>query len=203
VGSQDLQTARYDQLIRRVGGLYGGGAKVVEALPELFPVLELEDTTPELIALTGWRTAWQNIAQAPSLLELSAVQLSNPVGSGLIAAVTQFIVRLDTVQDVHASVTSNLFTSASIRGLFRDGRFGGNRNTGLELRSDNDIVTNAGFAVFITPAFSLFTVRDDNGLAVLTPGTALQVGTAAVNVDINVTYFWRERPALPSEINFP
>lgn len=202
MGSQDLQTARYDQLVRRVGGLYGGGSKVVEALPELFPVLELENTTPELIALTGWRTAWQNIQQNAVVGQLSAVQLSNPAGSNLIATVTQVIIRVNPAAIAQMSVTDALFVSAAIRGLFRDARFGGTRNTTLQLRSDPNIVTSAGFAMFGLGDENL-TIRDDNGIAVLTPGTALQIGTGATDITVNVTFFWRERLALESEINFP
>jgi len=204
VGSQDLQQARYDQLVRRVGALYGGGSKVVEVLPEVFPVLELEGTTPELLALSGWRLAWQQIQQNGVVGQTSALQLANPVGSNVVAAVTQIIFTMLTqpADSIQMQITNTLFTSASIRGLFRDARFGGNRSTALELRSDPNIATGAGLrleALLDVPV----TVRDDNGLVVLTPGTAFQVGTTGNNIDLSVNFFWRERIAQESEINFP
>lgn len=202
MGSQDLQQARYDQLVRRVGALYGGGSKVVEVLPEVFPVLELEDTTPELLALSGWRIAWQNIIQNAVLLETSATQLSNPVGSGIIAAVTQLMIRTDTTTSVQMLVTDTLFTSPAIRGLFRDGRLGGNRNTALELRSDSNIATGAGIR-FRSIGNGPESIRDDNGLVVLPPGTAFQVGTVDDNIQLETNFFWRERTAQESELNFP
>ncbi|MEE8540006.1 MAG: hypothetical protein V3S54_09320 [Woeseiaceae bacterium] len=202
MGSQDLQQARYDQLIRRVGALYGGGSKVVEVLPELFPVIEVENTTPELLAFLGWRLAWQNIQQNAVALQTSAVQLSNPAGSGMIASVTQIIVRTATPEILQVEVTPTLFVSAAIRGLFRDSRLGGDRATALELRSDPDIATGAGLRL-LTEANVESHIRDDNGFCVLTPGSALQVGTVNDNVALPVNFFWRERVAEPSELNFP
>ena len=203
MGSQDLQQARYDQLVRRVGALYGGGSKITEVLPELFPVLEVENTTPELLALTGWRTAWQNIQQNAVAAQVSAVQLSNPLGSGVIAAVTRIYVAVNSVTNVQMQLTDALFTSASIRGLFRDARFGGNRATALELRSDPNIATGAGLRIILNTTNEIFEIRDDNGLAVLTPGTALQLGSVDVNLVLQVNFLWRERLAQPSEILFP
>jgi len=202
--SQYLQQARYDQLVRRVGALYGGGAKVVEVLPDLFPVLEVEDTTPELLALSGWRLAWQQIQQTGVAAQVSALQLSNPLGSNVIAAVTQIIFTQLTqpTDNIQMQVTDTLFTSAAIRGLFRDGRFGGNRATALELRSDANIPTGAGLRIPVVLDVPV-TIRDDNGLVVLTPGTAFQVGTTGNNVTFSVNFFWRERLAQESEINFP
>ena len=206
MGSQDLQHARYDQLVRRVGALYGGGSKITEVLPELFPVLEVEDTTPELLALTGWRLAWQNIQQNGVAGQTSAVQLSNPFNSGVIAAVSQVYIATDNETNVQMQVTDSLFTSAAIRGLFRDARFGGNRATALELRSDPNIPTGAGLRLILETTAGggkIFKVNDDNGVAVLTPGTALQVGTVSNLQVLQVNFWWRERLAQPSEINFP
>ena len=202
MGSQDLQQARYDQLVRRVGALYGGGSKVVEVLPEVFPVLELENATPELLALSGWRLAWQNITQNEVVAQTSAVQLSNPAGSGIIAAVTQLIIRTSLTDNIQMLLTDTLFSSASIRGLFRDGRLGGNRNTTCELRSDPNLPTGAGIRLRLT-ADVPFTIRDDNGIVVLPPGTAMQVGSVGNNTRLSVNYFWRERQAQESELNFP
>ena len=202
--SQDLQQARYDQLIRRVGALYGGGSKVTEVLAELFPVIEVENTTPELLALSGWRVAWQQIQTNGVMAETSAVQLVNPVGSNILVAVTQIIFAMYTQpQDfIQMEVTDTLFSSAPIRGLFRDARFGGNRATAADLRRFTNMPTGAGIRTQIFLDVEN-TIRDDNGLVVLTPGTAFQVGTTGNNIDLSVNFFWRERIAQESEINFP
>jgi len=201
VGSQDLQQARYDSLVRRVGGLYGGGAKVTEVLPEMFPVLELEHTTPELLALTGWRTAWQSTQRASGVGNDSTSQLFNPVGSGQLVAITQLFILVTTDSNVDIEI-QNTPLAAGVSGLYRDGRFGVPRRTAAIASSLDGGVTGGGLRVFI-PANEVFKISDDNGICILSPGTGLNIGTAVQNITLVMNYFWRERPALESEINFP
>ncbi len=201
MGSQDLQTGRYDQLIRRVGGLYGGGSKVVEALPELFPVLELENTTPELIALSGWRTAWQSTERPASIGEASASQLRNPASSGVILTVTQLLIRVTPDTNIQAEIGTTLF-GTPVNGLFRDARFGIPRRTAAQVSSADNVVIGGGFRIRLVDGVPL-SVQDDNGIVVLTPGTTFDCGTTGPNILMTVNYFWRERVALDSEINFP
>lgn len=202
MGSQDLQTARYDQLIRRVGGLYGGGSKVVEALPELFPVLELENTTPELIALTGWRTAWQSTERPGVAGQTSKSQLFNPAGSGYLVAVTQVGIHTNISSPIPLQLQIVAVALATpVSGLFRDSRFGVPRNTVAQVASVDNVATGGGLRVHVGTVTTF--LRDDNGIVILTPGTGLDVGTVNTNVTLTVNYFWRERLALESEINFP
>jgi len=202
VGSQDLQQARYDQLVRRVGGLYGGGSKVTEVLPEMFPVLELENTTPELLALSGWRTAWQSTERPASVGDTTRSQLSNPPNSGVIAAVTMLLISSDVTTVVGAEVATVSIGGTPVRGLFRDGRFGVPRNTTLTVESVDGGTVGGGLRLQLE-GLKQFTLRDDNGIVVLSPGTRLTVGTLVFNQRLTVNYFWRERAALDSEINFP
>jgi len=201
VGSQDLQQARYDQLVRRVGALYGGGSKVTEVLPELFPVLEVENTTPELIALTGWRTAWQSTERPAVVAQVSKSQLFNPSSSGVIAAVTKLLVVADSLAITQVQI-ENVQIGTPVKGLFRDGRFGVPRNTVLEVSSIDNVATGGGLR-FTHLTDTPIQISDDNGIVVLVPGTGLSVGTTNVNVRLTVNYFWRERLAQESEINFP
>ena len=199
--SQDLQTARYDQLVRRVGALYGGGSKVTEVLAELFPVLEVEDTTPELLALTGWRTAWQSTSRPPNVATASTSQLRNPVGSGIIAAVTLLGIQTVTAIAVQAQITTALI-GTPVSGLFRDSRFGVPRSTVCQVSSADGPIIGGGMR-FITEANVNIFLRDDNGIVILTPGTELSVSSTGFNIDMTLNYFWRERAAAPSELLFP
>lgn len=203
MGAQDLQQARYDQLLRRVGGLYGGGSKVVEVLPELFPVIEVENTTPELLLLNGWRLAWQNIEQAATAAQTSVVSLTNPIGSGILAAVEELDLRVDTAdENIQMEVTNTLLTSAAIRGLFRDARLGGTRATACELRNDPNVPTGAGLRIRLQNNVVTH-LAPRNGICVLSPGTALQIGMVGTNQRLAVNYYWRERVAQSSELLFP
>jgi len=200
--SQDLQQARYDQLVRRVGGLYGGGSKVVEVLPEVFPVLELENTTPELLALSGWRTAWQSTERPASVGDTTRSQLSNPAGSNVIAAVTMLLISTDVVNVIGSAIETASIGGTPVRGLFRDARFGVPRSTALTVESVDGGTVGGGLRLQIE-ALKQITLRDDNGIVVLTPGSRLTVGSLQFNVRLTVNYFWRERAAVDSEINFP
>ena len=199
--SQDLQQARYDQLVRRVGALYGGGSKVTEVLPEVFPVLELEDTTPELLALGGWRMAWQSTARQSTAGNDASSQLFNPVDSGHLVVITQLLFRVGTNSDVDIEMQDTPL-AAGVPGLYRDGRFGVPRSTVALASSLDGGITGGGLRIFVAsgPPTSL---RDDNGIVVLSPGTGLNLGTVVQNNFFTVNYFWRERLASPSELLFP
>lgn len=201
MGSQDLQTARYDQLVRRVGGLYGGGSKVVEALPELFPVLELENTTAELLALSGWRLAWQSTERPAQVGQTSVSQLRNPTGSGMLVAVTQLIFRSSPATVIQIETSTTLF-GTPVSGLYRDTRFGTPRNTAAQVASADNIAVGGGLRIRLG-ADSKNEIRDDNGIVVLTPGSNLDIGTTDPSILMTVNYLWRERIALESELLFP
>jgi hypothetical protein len=198
--SQDLQQARYDQLVRRVGALYGGGSKVTEVLAELFPVLEVENTTPELLALTGWRTAWQVTQRLATAGNESTSQLFNPAGSGHLVAVTQLIMRTSVAGEVDFEL-DNTALAAGVAGLYRDGRYGVPRSTVAIASSLDGGATGGGPRLFIGTSDTV--LRDDNGIVVLSPGTGLNIGTVGTQLRLTVNYFWRERPASPSELLFP
>ncbi len=199
--SQDLQTSRYDQLVRRAGGLLGPGSKVSEVLSEVFPVLDLENTPAELLALTGWRTAWQSTERLSTAGNNSTSQLFNPAGSNTICTITQLVIRSDTVVDIQAEIVAAAL-AAGVRGLFRDARFGIPRQSVAVVSSLDGGAAGGGLRLRLV-VDEQFTLRDDNGIVVLTPGSGLTVGTTTNAIRLTVNYFWRERLAQPSEINFP
>lgn len=200
--SQQLQQTRYDQLIRRAGGLIGGGSKVSSVIPELFPILELENTTPELIALSGWRTAWQSTERPANIGTVSTSQLLNPAGSGILAVITQLSIVVTSSTRIQMQNTIALLAGFPVPGVFRDARFGVPRNTALRVQSANGPPIGGG-GRFLLVANVEFKIADVNGIAVLTPGTELSISTTSVNQLMTVNYFWRERTAEASELSFP
>jgi len=200
--TNELQTARYDNLLRRAGGLLGPGSKITETLSELFPVFETENLPAELLFLGGWLTGMNTVIVDATVGQTSRAQVFNPLGSGKIAVIT----------DVHLATTgSQIFIDWQINetpfatlvtGITRDTHAGFSVGTALatgELSTGN--TPRAG--TFILPAAETMHFHVDNGIAVLAPGSGVEFGTNSDNAQLSATFFWRERIALPSELSFP
>lgn len=200
--SQDLQQARYDKLVRRVGSLYGGGSKVTEVLQELFPVLDMENVPSELLVLNGWDIATASTERPANVATIAASQLFNPAGSGRIASITQLSFETDNGTIVSIGTTGTVHTGAGVAGKFRDTRNGVLRRTALETRTVDGTAANADLRFHVVAA-EKFTLKDQNGLFVLSPGAGLGFSTSSLNTRLTVNYFWRERVAEPSELLFP
>ena len=197
----DLQTARYDGLIRRVGGLLGGGSKVTESLSELFPMIDCENLPAELLFLAGWRTGYRAINVGATVGETSRAQLQNPLGSGLVMVVTD--VWLTTLQIVISYTVTDVLFAGTFPGRLRDTRTGAIEDTGavVALSQTGNTVKRGDFTTISNETFHHHAT--ENSLFVLSPGTALEYGTDTDNVALAVTFNWRERAALSSELNFP
>jgi len=201
--TNELQTARYDNLLRRAGGLLGPGSKVTETLSELFPVFETENLPAELLFLGGWLTGMNTAVQAATVGETSRVQVFNPLGSGKIAVLTDvFLTNPNgtnaTIIDWQINETSFTVTT----GITRDTHAGFSVGTAL---------ATGVAATGNTPAAGRFHITGlntehffmENGIAVLAPGSGVEFGTLADNEPLTATFIWRERIALPSELSFP
>jgi len=201
--TNELQTARYDNLVRRLGGLLGPGSKVTETLSELFPVVETENLPAELLFLGGWLTGMGTVIRAATVGQSSRAQLFNPTGSGKIAVVTNIHITnvIAGGQFIDWQINATPFAVLNTQ-ITRDTHAGFSVGTALttgSLATGN--TPRAG--TFLIPALDTFHFHVDNGIAVLAPGTGLEMGTLADNQALTVTFFWRERIALPSELNFP
>ncbi len=203
MSDNSLQTARYDNLLRRSGGLLGPGAKVTETLSELFPTFDTENLPAELLFLGGWITGMGTAVQAQTVGQTSRVQVFNPLGSGKIAVLANVhfeggdTAAFRIFWQINATPFVALFT-----GITRDTHAGFAVGTALTtgvLATGN--TPRAGS--FVVPALETFDFHVDNAIAVLAPGTGVEFGTELDNITLNATFFWRERVALDSELNFP
>jgi len=196
----ELQTPRYDQLMRRVGDLKGPGSKVSNVLTELFPVLSLEDLPLELMLLGGWRKAFITVARTAGVGDVVAANLFNPAGSGVIAVVERVEWTFGAADLADLDIVQASLTGGQTKGLFRDSRLGGDRLSTLfgttQTAADTDAIYRR-----ITGADAPEFLDDRNGLFVLSPGNGVQLGYAVVtNAALNVVWWWRERTAEPSEL---
>jgi len=202
--TNELQTARYDNLLRRAGGLLGPGSKVTETLSELFPVFETENLPAELLFLGGWVTGMNTQVLAATVGETSRLQVFNPLGSGKIAVLTD--VFLTNPAGTNATVIDWQINETALAalntGITRDTHAGFDVGTALgttELSTGNTPAAGR-FHIF---GLQTFHFKMKNGIAVLRPGSGVEFGTNADNLPLTGTFIWRERIALPSELSFP
>jgi len=198
----DLQQTRYDRLLRRVGGIIGPGSKVAEALSELFPTLDVESVPSELLFLSGTRTGTAGTTIAATAAEISKIQLFNPADSG----------HLVTVTDIWASSVANMtlefdFRSTALddnvgNNVLRDQRAGVSSLAVAQLRSESSAGGVSPFWVIRVLGRTPLHIESRNDVAVLSPGTGIVVAPGVVNQEISASFFWRERVAEASELNF-
>ena len=199
----ELQQNRYDQLVRRVGGIIGPGSKVSEVISELFPMIDVENVPPELLVYTGWHAAQRATQRTAGVGDLTASQLFNPLGSGLLVVLTKVLLSVNLVSDVNWQLGVAALADLQGRGQLRDDRAGGvvSGSATTETRTAAPFTVNPGNRARAEAGVTL-ELSDVNGLAILTPGIGWNVGTTVTNARLTVQYFWRERVAEQSELQF-
>jgi len=198
----ELQQNRYDQILRRVGGLIGPGSKVSEVISELFPMIDVERVPGELLLLGGTALAWGNAAVNPVAVMNGRVQLFNPVDSGTIITLTQLMVRRPTAGGVVFGVTNIALSALQATRGFRDARQGFTAVPIGEVRQDTNATATPNHYLQQLEAGVSREITDENSLAVLTPGFGVNISNSSQNDALNVGLMWRERAAEPSELNF-
>jgi len=197
----ELQQGRYDQLLRRVGDLKGPGSKVNDVLQELFPTIDVENVPGELLFLLGTRIGWAGTSVVPTAGKASGIQLLNPADSGQLVTVSSVFISAGSSSLVSYGLTTVALATNTGIPRHRDGRVGVGPSGVSQLRTSPDAVAPLGGLVRVLGA-TTFDLTDGNSVAVLSPGAALQlVGT--VDVSLQITFYYRERIAEPSELSFP
>ncbi len=199
--TSDLQQTRYDQIIRRVGGIIGPGSKVSEALTELFPTIDVENIPAELLILGGWRMAMGAVRISAVPAEVPKAQLFNPTGSGLIIVVERINATGSSTQSIRMAVTATPLDVDGGNEQFRDTRAGvANVPVGsVRFESTAGNVSNIWEQTELgnTP---VILESSQKGILVLAPGTGVNLGPAETNVLFACGFLWRERVALESEL---
>ena len=196
-----LQTARLENFIRRWGSIKGGGSILSETLGDVFPILDLENLTPENHLTAGWNLFCGQATVVGVAAQLAGLQLTQPAGRTSLVVVDKIIVNAELAQDITFGV--NLTPRASIINT-------NNKDTrNAQAFNANAIITgNANMGVAALGGIIAVAAATDreleapNGLGVLGPGGSFSVVCATVNSDLTVTFFGRERQAEPSELSF-
>ena len=168
--TNELQTARYDRLVRRVGGIIGPGSKVTEALSEMFPMLDLENMPHELLVLANTQTVFSTIIQLGVAGEFSQAQLFNPGGSETIVIPTSCFLSGSNL-GVAWELTETQITPPGFSGQFRDTRSGFGLESAGKVSAATDAVLIPQRGRVDVPITDTTVVKDSDGIAVLAPGT--------------------------------
>jgi len=197
-----LQQNRYDQLLRRVGDLKGQGSKVADVLAELFPMFDVESDRGELQILSGTDICVGATTVGPSAGNSPRIQVFNPVGSGKIATVTTVYPTTPNTGIVRMATATIALTTGIGTEVFRDRRRAVTQRPTCQMRTDLTAALTDGNWLFRQLASNSELIHDDNGVAVLAPGTGLEVGHGSLNTTLLCSFMWRERVAEPSELSF-
>lgn len=197
-----IQMGRYDALLRRVADLKGPGSKVNDVLEELFPTFDVENLPPELYILAQTDLCWGGGFVAGTSSQAGRGQIFNPAGSGKVITVTTAACSIQNVGIVRWGRRDVLLTNHLQTQLFRDVRHPfGNLPTG-QIRAQTSVaLANATGQTRTLPDVNVI-LQDPNGLMVLTEGTGFEIGGNINFSAISFYFYWRERVAEPSEINF-
>ncbi len=198
----ELQQNRYDQLIRRVGGIIGPGSKVSEALGELFPVIDIERVPGELLALGGTFLCVGSLEAPSGVAEFATVQLFNPVGSGKLITISSVLAAPGLQSGFRWALVTVALPTTVAGQRFRDGRFVGTERPAGQIRSDVTAAATTRDGQSFNPSNDPMFLNDVNGVAILPPGIGFNIQQTSANVNMRVTFFWRERVALEAELQF-
>lgn len=196
-----INQGRYDHLLRRTAGQVGPGSKVGEALEDLFPVLDVERAPMELLRACGWKFGMAGTVKAPTAGKKIGVGLFNPVGSGHLVVITSITFNPGTADNVLIGPIFAALPTTSVAGAERDLRSGAISPTVATIQSDADSTSSAFFRIQ-SVVNTQYVLADQNGLFVLAPGTGAQLSCNTADVTLTASFLWRERVALPEELNF-
>lgn len=198
----EIQQNRWDQLVRRVANVVGGGSQVGDTLNELFPVLDVESVPIELLALSRYQVAMGTSSFGALAANNNAHQLFNPAGSTSLLVLTTCIFHAGTSQNMRMAVSTTPLTTDVGNVVRRDTREGVTARVIGQNRAVQQAAGIAAHMIIRVEANVSYTLRDQNGLFVLFPGTGITLSTSVQNGATACGWWWRERVFEPAEINF-
>jgi len=196
-----IQTGTFDNLIRRLYSIKGGGSELSETLGDVFPILDLENLPSELLLLRGWVLGTGRIQNTSAVAAVNSHQLFNPAASGKIIVLTSLWVTPSVTQILTFGPAFTALVTTSVPGAQRDTRAGAIAPTNGLLQEEDNGAASA-FGILQRPAAQSFQIIDPDGLAVLIPGTAFRINDTTTNTTLRTSWMWRERTAEPSELSF-
>ena len=197
----EVQQTRWDRVIRRVSGSIGPGSRVGETLPELFPVLDVENLQPELYLLGGTLLAMGSSTLTAGGGLTANIGIFNPAGSGKLITVTRAWVFISNSVSILWSTNHTAFTTLVTDTISRDTRVPLPELPVGQIREETAAAAITPNGRALVPANETFILSDDNGIAVLAPGTGFAIGSENFIVTLTASFMWKERVAEQSELS--
>ena len=198
----NINQNRWDQLVRRVAGLIGPGSKVNNTIGDLFPMLDVENLPAELYRLGGTRLCFGGGQLAASAGVAPRAMVFNPAGSGMLVTVTRVDVSSNVTLQLRWGVTNADLGAASGSERFRDTREFTPDLPTAEVHAVASVTLAGATSRSFVLSNTNFTLEPRNAIAVLAPGTGFEIGVQGINRLLNFSFYWRERTAEQSELNF-
>ena len=196
----ELQQNRYDALLRRVGDLKGPGSKVNDVLQELFPTIDVENVPGELLLLMATKIGWASAGKSPTAGKKAGVQLFNPLGSGQLVTISSVMISAGSSGALSFGLTTSALATNTGVPRLRDSRAGVGLSGVSELRTSPDQTSLVSGSVSVLTNTTI-TLEDGNSVCVLSPGSGMSI-IGTTDQIVRVSFFYRERVAEPSELNF-
>jgi len=195
----EVQQTRWDRIIRRVSGSIGPGSRVSETLSELFPVIDVENVPGELLILGGTRTCTGGGTVALAA-NVPKSMLFNPIDSGIIATITRVRAATLTNDTFRWGFTNVQFLPVVGTQIYTDTR--DFATAVCQISQLGSLVLASASSQIRAAANVGIDLRNSDGLGVLAPGQGMEMGATVLGGTLYFTYYWRERPALESELQF-
>jgi len=196
-----IQTAQFDNLIRRLYSIKGGGSELSETLGDLFPILDLENLPSELLLLRGWHmfSGFTNVIGISA--QLTMAQLFNPAASTSLVALDRVIINSQKAQIMTYGLNIAL-ASPVINTVNMDTRSAPLFNANARIAADADLQSSGNAGRIEVVADTDYDLEFPGGICVLSPGGVFSIASAQNDSDLSITFIGRERNAEPSELSF-
>ena len=182
--------------------LVGEGALVTGVLPDVFPTIDVESLETDGWALSGWRPAWGGAAILGAAGERPHIQLFNPVGSEMLTVIEQIMISSNAAGRVEFNIHDAQLATNEVSERWRDRRFPTLNFPVTQVKEESIVGTPIVAPLNIRVLANVTVVIEPpKGIMVLAPGTGVAFSQAANAVELDVSFFWRERPADPAELN--
>ena len=195
-----IQTGRLENFLRRWASIKGGGSVLSETLGEVFPVLDLENLTPENQVPAGWTPFFSFVNVIGVAAQLTGASIINLAGSDIIVVVDKIVINRETSGTVTIGTQSALFASV-VNTRARDTRLATSVSQARIGANANVPAAELGMLLQVTAGADR-EFEHPSGVAILGPGTQFAVVNSTVNDNLSVSFFGRARVAEPSELSF-